>query len=263
MGKSGEKHSSASVARLLDKPIPNMVARVIVVLVGMALVAFGIALSRQTLLGSSPISAIPTVLSFAFPFTVGTFTFGISLIFLALQVILLRRDFSPVQLLQLPFLFLFSATIDMFVVVVSGWPFDAYALRVAWILVSCVAVGLGVYLQTQVRLIMLPGDAVVVAIANVSGWQFSKCKLGFDITQMVLAVAISLACSGALVGVREGTLIAALIVGPIIQLISRAVGDFHRFVPVDGHPTFLPDAGASKSDSDVEPEPVFNGAIDI
>lgn len=267
MGRtSSTKLASSRFASLLDRLIPNMVVRVMVVLIGMTLVAFGIALSRQTLLGSSPISAIPTVLSFAFPYSIGTFTFAISIIFLAAQALLLRRDFSPVQLLQLPFLIIFSITIDFFVMVVTPWPFDTYAICLIWMLLSCIAVAGGVYLQTQVRLIMLPGDAVVLAISNVSGWKFSNCKLGFDITQMVIAVAISLACSGALIGVREGTVMAALLVGPIISVISTAVGDFQRFVPVDGHPSFLPAAAGgengAKSES-AEAESEFEYVSDI
>lgn len=231
---------SLSSERLLDRSVPNMVARVLVVFAGMAMVAFGIALSRQTLLGSSPISAIPTVLSFAFPLSIGTFTFFFNILLLGIQALLLRSRFSPVQLLQIPFIVVFSVTIDVFVALIEPWPFDGYAICMTWMLLSCAFVAAGVYLQKQARLIMLPGDAAVVAIASVSGWKFSRCKLGFDISQMIIAAAISLACSGALIGVREGTLVAALLVGPIIGLIASAVGDFQRFLPVDGHPSFMP-----------------------
>lgn len=231
-----------------------MVVRCLLVLAGMALVAFGIALARQTLLGSSAISAIPTVLSFAFPLTIGTFTFILSILFIILQIILLRRDFSPVQFLQLPLLVVFSLTIDGFVVVASMFPFDTYLMRIGWMLLSCVAIALGVYVQTQVRLIMLPGDAIVVAISKTSGKKFSNCKLGFDISQMVIAAGISLACSGALIGVREGTLIAAVLGGPIIQFFTKSFGDFHRFVPVEGHPSFLPEATTGLPASDAASE---------
>ena len=145
-----------------------MAARLIILVLGMCFVAFGIALSRQTLLGSSPISTVPTVLSFAFPISIGTFTFFMNLIFLLGQIVVLRKDFSPVQLLQLPFLVFFSAAIDMFVGIVASWPFDTYALRLVWIIVSSFAVALGVYLQSQMRLVMTPGDALVVSIAAVT-----------------------------------------------------------------------------------------------
>lgn len=263
MNDNSEAQTSKHSSQFFDRPVPNMVARVMVVLIGMALVAFGIALSRQTLLGSSPISAIPTVLSFAFPYSIGTFTFAISIVFLAAQALLLRRNFSPVQLLQLPFLIIFSITIDFFVAVVTPWPFDTYPICLMWMLLSCVAVAGGVYLQTQVRLIMLPGDAVVLAISNVSGWKFSNCKLGFDISQMVIAVAISLACSGALIGVREGTVIAALLVGPIISVISRMVRDFQRFIPVDGHPSFLPAAAEAQNEESAEADSEYEYVPDI
>ncbi len=225
----------------LDRPVPNMVVRLILMFTGMLLVAFGIALSRQTLLGSSPISSVPTVLSFATSWTIGMHTLWVNLLFIALQAILLRKQFHPIQLLQLPYLFLFSASIDLFVELVSGWPFDTYALRLMWILVSSVAVACGVYLQAQMRLILTPGDALVTAIAHVSKWKFSNCKLGFDVSLMVLASIISHATMGEVFGFREVTVISALLIGPFINVITRMVGDIHRFIPVEGHPSFIPD----------------------
>ncbi len=226
---------------VLDKPVPNMVVRIIVMFLGMLLVAFGIALSRQTLLGSSPISSVPTVLSFATDRTIGTYTWWLNLFFIAMQAVLLRKEFHPIQLLQIPYLLLFSVAIDLFVQLVTPWPFGSYALCLMWIVVSGFAVALGVYLQAQMRLIVTPGDAVVAAIAHASGWKFSRVKLGFDVTQMVLAVIISLVTMGTLMGIREGTVISAILIGPMIGWIGKAVGDMHRFIPVEGYPTFIPE----------------------
>lgn len=230
-----------AVPEVLHKPVPNMVARVAVVLLGMTLVAFGIALSRQTLLGSSPISTIPTVLSFAFPISVGTFTFFYSILLLLAQWALLRSEFSPVQLLQLPFIVVFSITIDLWVAVVEHWSYASYPLCLFWIFVAILAVGLGVYLQTQMRLIMLPGDAVVVDLAAVLRQPFSRCKICFDIAQVIVGVVLSMFFNGYLYGVREGTVLAAIFMGPTIKCISKLFGDFERFVPVEG-PCFLPSA---------------------
>lgn len=95
-----------------DKPIPNIILRLVVMSIGLAFVAMGVALSRATGLGTSPISCIPAVFSFITPVTIGTFTFILNVIFVFVQVILLRRDFHPLQLLQIVFVFVFSILID-------------------------------------------------------------------------------------------------------------------------------------------------------
>ena len=45
-------------------------------------------------------------------------------------------------------------------------------------------------------------------------------KLGFDSTLVALACILSFCFIGGLHGVREGTVIAALIVGPIVHVVS-------------------------------------------
>lgn len=74
--------------------------------------AMSIALMRTTGLGNSPISCIPATLSYLVPLTLGTITFIMNHCFLIVQAILLRRDFNPVQLLQIPFTFVFALMID-------------------------------------------------------------------------------------------------------------------------------------------------------
>lgn len=68
---------------LFYRPVPNLLLRMAVLLAGLAFIAFGVALSRATGTGTLPISCVPAVLSFALPFTIGTFTFVFNLLFVA------------------------------------------------------------------------------------------------------------------------------------------------------------------------------------
>ena len=65
---------------------------------GVLLNAFGVALITKAALGTSPISSLPYVLSLRFPVTLGQFTFLMNMLFILAQVLLLRKDFRPVQL---------------------------------------------------------------------------------------------------------------------------------------------------------------------
>lgn len=62
------------------------------------------------------------------------------------------------------------------------------------------------------NVVMLSGEAFVKAIHLRTGKEFGITKIGFDTTLALLACAASLLLAGTIEGVREGTIIAALIV---------------------------------------------------
>ncbi len=64
-------------------------------ILGVVLNSFGIALITKAALGTSPISSLPYVLSFAFAPSLGQFTFLVNLLFIAGQALLVGR---PVNL---------------------------------------------------------------------------------------------------------------------------------------------------------------------
>ena len=132
-----------------DKPIPNMLLRCIIMITGLGFVAFAVALSRATGLGTSPISCVPAVLSYITPYTIGAITFFMNLIFIALQVVLLRRDFKIVQLLQIAFVGLFSLMIDLFVPLCHVFPMDNYAWQLFFTLISIICTAFGVFLEVK------------------------------------------------------------------------------------------------------------------
>ena len=79
---------------LFNKPIPNVILRLVVLFGGFLSMAMSIALMRTTGLGNSPISCIPATLSYLVPLSLGTITFIMNTCFLIVQAILLRRDFQ-------------------------------------------------------------------------------------------------------------------------------------------------------------------------
>lgn len=86
--------------QFFDQPAANLMLRIAIMIVGIALVAFGIALSRNTDLGLSANSAIPGVINYATGFSLGTAMFVFSLLLVLAQIVLLRREYNPLQLLS-------------------------------------------------------------------------------------------------------------------------------------------------------------------
>ena len=73
---------------------------------------------------------------------------------------------------------------------------------------------------------MLPGEAMNRAISKVSGFKYENVKIFFDILYIAVSAAICLIFIGKLEGVREGSIIAAVLVGSIIKLYNKI---FDRF----------------------------------
>ena len=75
---------------------------------------------------------------------------------------------------------------------------------------------------------MYKRQGAVYAIAKVLYKEFGTIKVVFDITLMSTAAVLSLAFFGQLNGVREGTVISAVLVGLIVKFFQRHLGFIGR-----------------------------------
>lgn len=83
-------------------------------ILGVAINSFGIAFVTKSAMGTSQISSIPYVFSLEFPsISFGMWTFLFNILFILLQVVLLKKDFHPIQFLQIVVNVLFSGLIDL------------------------------------------------------------------------------------------------------------------------------------------------------
>lgn len=199
----------------------RQVNRILVFTLGVFLMALGVAVSIRADLGTSPIASFPTVLSFATPLTVGVHMVLLNLVFIGLQILILKRKFPPFQFVQLPISFMFGVFIDVSMYLTSWLVPADYFMQWVWVLVSVVLVAFGVYLEMQPRLSYLPGNGLVFTIfEKLQNIPYGTIKTVFDTTLVVLSVGLSLILMGGLHGVREGTVFAAFTVGILIRVID-------------------------------------------
>lgn len=201
----------------------NLAGRCLVLGVGLVVMSLGVACSIQAGLGTSPISSLPYVTSQISGLSVGTTTVALHVTLILLQILLLRRQYDPVQLLQLPVALAFGLLSDLSVWVLGSLVPGSYPAR--WLL--CVAgillVGLGVRLEVTADVVTLAGEGLVLAVCKVFPVPFARAKVGFDVTLVILSCILSVLFLHALVGVREGTVAAALLVGVVARQLERPV----------------------------------------
>ena len=190
-------------------------------LAGVLINSFGVALITRAALGTSPISSLPYVLSFRFPVTLGQFTFAMNLFFILGQVLLLRRDFQPIQLLQVAVNAVFSAFIDVSMGLLSWLEISSLPMAVLVLVLGCAVLAFGISVEVAPRVLMVPGEGIVQAIAAVTGWRFGNVKVGFDAALVATALVLSLLFFHRLQGLGAGTILSALAVGRIVNLYNR------------------------------------------
>ena len=195
--------------------------RYLIFLVGLFVNSLGVSLITKANLGTSPISSIPYILSLNFPFTLGNFTIFFSIFLIVLQLIILRKNFKLEHILQIPVSIIFGYFIDLTMILFSWVNPEAYIMKIVYLLIGCLILGVGVYMEVLADVVMLPGESFVRAIVLTWKTNFGTTKICFDVSMSVIAAVLSFIFAGRLAGVREGTVIAALLVGFIARLIGK------------------------------------------
>ena len=195
--------------------------RYVLYLLSLFIISLGAAISIKANLGTSPLICIPYVSSLITKLSVGTTTFIFGFVLVALQLVILRGDFEKRQYLQIVMGTIFSAFIDFSLMLVDFINPVDYVSQMLVLLVSCVVIAIGVLLEIKTEVIYLPPDGIIVALSKALNKEFGKIKPYCDVTFVVITVILSFVFLGYLAGVREGTVISAIIIGPIVRVLKK------------------------------------------
>ena len=198
----------------------SFVKRSLVLVAGLFVLGAGVGFSVAASLGVSPVSCLPYVLSRKFPVSLGTLTILMHSLLLAAQVVILKKEFKPLQLFQLAVTFIFGFFTDLGVTLTSVFRAGDYPGQWVLCLVSCPVIALGVALEVKAGLIVLPMEGLLSVLSRKTGKEFGQIKVMFDTALVALAVVLSLLFFGELRGVREGTLFSAVVIGFIVRWIN-------------------------------------------
>lgn len=199
----------------------HLALRYVIFAVGVLINSFGVALITKGALGTSPISGIPYVLSLQFTsFSFGATTFVFNLLFIALQMVLLRRDFQPIQLLQLVVNVVFSEFIDISTFLLGFFEPTSIVVQLACVVLGCMVLAFGISIEVAPNVILVPGEGAVRAIAARCTARFGTVKICFDMTLVVIALILSFIFFHGIQGLGLGTIISALAVGKVVNLCN-------------------------------------------
>ncbi len=196
-------------------------------------IAFGVALITKADLGTSPNASIPYVLSLFTAPTMGQFMMGLNLTIILAECLIMgwaevrRRKIELA--LQIPIGLLFGLFIDLSFPLIGWFNPDTYLLSMVALVVGCCFLAVGIAMEVQAGVAMMPPDYITRLIASKTRREFGTVKVCFDTGLVGTAVVCSLLFSGGVAGVREGTVIAAIIVGPMVRFSRRMIAPLDRF----------------------------------
>jgi uncharacterized membrane protein YczE len=202
----------------------RLVKKIILYVAGLFILALGIAFSVKSDLGVSPVSSVPFVLSRIAGLSLGAATFIVYILCMAVQAVILRRDYRPVNLLQIAVSFLFGYFTDAAIFLTSFLPAtENYVIRFVYLAVGICLVALGVLFYLTASLLALPTDGVVQAAADKGGFKLHRVKIVNDCVYTAAALALSLAFLRGINGLGIGTVVAALGVGRMLGVFTAAL----------------------------------------
>ncbi len=207
----------------------KLLQRYLFFILGLSINSFGIAFVTKSAMGTSQISSIPYVLSLQFDnLSFGMTTFLMNMVYIILQILILKKDFSPIQFLQIPVNLVFSSFIDLGMWALSWFSPETLITRIISLFIGCIILALGISIEVAPDVIMVPGEGIVKAISQAKHADFGKIKVIFDVTLIIIASLLSFIFFHKLNGVGIGTVISALTVGKFVSIINHHVTLIHK-----------------------------------
>ena len=204
--------------------------RYLLFLIGLFIAAMGVAFSTKAGLGTSPVASVP----YSCSLVSGLFTFGgwlnlWSVLQITTQVLVMKGKCNYIEIaIQTALAFVYGYLTNFACWLVRDLRADTYPVQMAYMIAGCFILALGIWVQFKGGVAMLPGEAMNRAIAQAAGKRYENIKIFFDVVYIALSAVICLVFLGRLEGVREGSIIAALVIGTIIKgynaLFDRLTG---------------------------------------
>lgn len=181
-------------AKTIKSPLLiDTIQRYLLFIIGLFFSALGVAITKKGELGVSPISSVANVMSIRLPqLSLGYWLIIWNCVLILGQILLLRRKFQWIQLLQVPLSFLFGWFTDFGVWMISFFTPKHYVVQILLVLAGTVVLGFGI---TLAAVLFGPVEGFAVgAVADMIGGTLS----GYAINPLITLGAGSIGLTAGL-----------------------------------------------------------------
>ena len=205
---------------MIDK---QLIYRISLYILALFIMAFGVVLSINSDLGVTPFSSLPYVVSLITGIDIGVCVFVIFSSFILIQIAILRKEFKYINLSQIVFSSIFGYFVDFAKSVLGDFRIPTYAGQLGMLAFSLVLLACGIAMHLEARLVNMPAEALVAAAAHKARVAFHRAKIPLDCAVVALSGTLSFIFLSEMRGVREGTVISAILVGKLIPVMRKMI----------------------------------------
>ena len=196
-------------------------------IIGQFFIASGIVFSVKSNLGVSAGSSVPYVFSQLSGVPLGTSVTIFFCILVGLQILILKKDFQIRNLIQVFGSVIFGFFTNLSEILFGSFYADSYAIKLLFLMLGILLQAIGIALYVDTQIMFMPAEGIITAVHEKI---FTRISLGtvkviVDCTWIVVSFALSIIFLGKIIGIREGTLILAVAVGKVMDLIHSKIED--------------------------------------
>lgn len=203
----------------------HYIVRFIVYIIGLFIMTLGVSMSVKSDLGVSPVSSIPYTITCIFGLEMGKATILFHIFLVIIQIFILRKKFKAKNLLQVVVgvLFGYFTTFSNYLFTYLPTPNNIF-IRLILMIVSTLFIAVGIFFYLPADIVPLAGEGAMKAISDKTGVVFSRVKIGFDLTMVLISLISCLVALHRLGSVGVGTIIAAVLVGINLGIVTKLFG---------------------------------------
>lgn len=181
------------------------------------LTSMGIGITIKASIGLAAFDAFNQSITNTTGIRVGTVVMLVQTFFVLVQLFVLRKDATWNIFLQIPLVVLLGQFINLFVDdIFGGLVLENYALRILLLILAQVLISFSISTLLVIDLVAMPIENLSAILSEKLPFRFGQIRQTIDILLIISALAISLISSTDLT-IREGTVISALIFGPLMD----------------------------------------------
>ena len=200
-----------------------MIKKTLRTVLGILLVYGSVAFAIKAGIGVLPVDAAITSIATLIGMKVGTFSMLFHGSFFLGQIAIEKKDFRRTELLQLLYITLGGSVLNFFLyTVLKNVTFSIYLLRLIVCVLAFAVSAFGCTLVLETRLMRTPMEGCIQLLAERMGTTMGKLRQKIDVALVIISVAITLVF-GVEWTLREGTVIAALMFGPMMDFWKKTV----------------------------------------
>ncbi|MFA6875778.1 MAG: DUF6198 family protein [Parabacteroides sp.] len=206
----------------------ELLRRYTVFFISLFLIALGTSLAIRANLGSSPISCPPYILSLVpgSPLTMGEYIICIQILLILTQIVLLRKNYEMIQLLQIVISLFFGFYTDLTMWMTVPFQFDStptgYFIRFVQLCAGGAIMAFGIALEVHCKVLLMAYEGFFLAVSKTFNIEFGKVKIGSDTTLVIIGIICCFVFFGhwdwKLIGI--GTLFSMFYVGSMVRLFN-------------------------------------------